>query len=57
MELGRFGTTHVSTIGAALERGIIDRLEAQYALDVPPDHLAALTAAAKARHQAYGPPR
>lgn len=56
VELGRFGTTHVTLVGAALERGIIDRLEAQYALDIPPDHLTELTAAARARHLAYGPP-
>jgi Zn-dependent peptidase ImmA (M78 family) len=56
IELGRFGTTHVTLVGTAVERGIIDRLEAQYALDVPPDHLAELTAAARRRHLAYGPP-
>ena len=57
IELGRLGTTHVSAIAAAVERGIIDRLEARYALDVPIDHLPALSAAARARHEAYGPPR
>jgi Zn-dependent peptidase ImmA (M78 family) len=57
IELNRFGTTHVTTIGVALERGIIDSLEARYALDVPLEHLPALTAAARARHQAYGPSR
>jgi Zn-dependent peptidase ImmA (M78 family) len=56
VELGRFGTTHVTIVGTAVERGIIDRLEAQYALDVPPDHLTELTAAARRRHLAYGPP-
>lgn len=57
VELGQLGTTHVSAIGSALERGIIDKLEAQYALGVPLDHLPALRAAARARHQAYGPQR
>ena len=55
IELGRLGTTHVSAIATAVERGIIDRLEARYALDVPIEHLPALSAAARARHEAYGP--
>jgi len=57
IELGRLGTTHVSAINEALERGIIDRLEARYALDVPLEHLPQLIVAARTRHQAYGPPR
>jgi Zn-dependent peptidase ImmA (M78 family) len=57
IELGRYGTTHVSAIGVALERGIIDKVEARYALNVPLEHLSALTAAARQRHQAYGPNR
>jgi Zn-dependent peptidase ImmA (M78 family) len=57
VELGRFGTTHVSVVNEALGRGIIDRIEAQYALDVPHEHFPALMAAARKRHQAYGPAR
>jgi Zn-dependent peptidase ImmA (M78 family) len=57
IELGRLGTTHVSAIATAVERGIIDRLEARYALDVPIEHLPALRAAARVRHEAYGPAR
>lgn len=57
IELGRLGTTHVSAIHNAVERGIIDKLEARYALRVPIEHLPALAAAARARHLAYGPAR
>lgn len=57
IELGRLGTTHVSAINEALQRGIIDTLEARYALDVPLEHLPQLIAAARVRHQAYGPAR
>jgi len=57
IELGRFGTAHIGAVLEALERGSIDRLEAQYALDVPPDHFEALGAAARERHRAYGPAR
>jgi Zn-dependent peptidase ImmA (M78 family) len=56
-DLGRFGTAHVTTIAHALERGVIDRLEAQYALDVPADHWPLLTVAAIERLRAYGPAR
>ena len=56
-DLGRFGTAHVTTIAHALERGVIDRLEAQYALDVPADHWPLLTVAARERLRAYGPAR
>jgi Zn-dependent peptidase ImmA (M78 family) len=54
-ELGRFGTAHINAVLGALERGAIDRLEAQYALDVPSDHFKALGAAARERHRAYCP--
>lgn len=57
IELGRLGTTQVSAISVALDKGLIDRMEAHYALNVPLDHLPALTAAARTRHQAYGPTR
>ena len=57
VDLGRYGTTHVGVISQALQRGVIDPLEAQYALNVPPRNLTALTAAARARHLAYGPAR
>jgi Zn-dependent peptidase ImmA (M78 family) len=57
IELGRLGTTQVSAISRALDRGLIDQLEAHYALGVPLDHLPALTAAARVRLKAYGPTR
>jgi Zn-dependent peptidase ImmA (M78 family) len=57
IELGRLGTTRVSAIGLALDKGLIDHIEAHHALDVPLEHLPALTAAARARHRAYGPTR
>jgi Zn-dependent peptidase ImmA (M78 family) len=57
IELGRLGTTQVSAISRALDRGLINQLEAHYALGVPIDHLPALTAATRARLRAYGPAR
>lgn len=34
--------------------GVINRVEAQYALDVPPEHMSALVDAARQRRRAYG---
>lgn len=54
VELGRYGTTHVSTVGSALRRGVIDHVEARYALDVAREHIPPLEAAARQRRRAYG---
>ena len=54
VELGRYGTTHIGTIGNALRSGVIDPVEAQYALDVPNNHIPALMVAAQQRRRAYG---
>lgn len=53
-ELGRYGTTHIRAICTALQNGVIDKVEAQYALDVQQAHFPALMAAARQRQRTYG---